>query len=332
MDLDLPAGCASRAATIADFAAITALTTACNRDLVGAPDWSLEETQRFWTLPGIELARDTRLVFAPGGELIATELFHPVSPFVQLRVWGNVHPDWRGRGIGAALVRWVEAHTRQWVPRAPHDAQVAVIGFSPAEDECAKALYREHGFSPLREFVRYSVIVNEAPGEIDWPAGITVRPLRLDEEGRAACRAAHEAFRDHWGYVERDEEEGYAEFRHWLTTPPGHDPRFHWLALDGDEIVGLCLCNHAHAGEDDRAYVGLLAVRRPWRRRGIARALLCHAAQAFADAGKRTMSLHADATSLTGANRVYEGAGMRVDRRTVEYEKTLRPGRTLRTE
>ncbi len=79
-------------------------------------------------------------------------------------------------------------------------------------------------------------------------------------------------------------------------------------------------------------YVHTLGVRRPWRRRGIALALLHHSFGEFFNRGKSKVSLHVDAKSLTGATRLYEKAGMHVDRLSHNYEKELRPGKDLSTQ
>ena len=79
-------------------------------------------------------------------------------------------------------------------------------------------------------------------------------------------------------------------------------------------------------------WVNSLGVRRPWRRRGLALALLRHAFGVFYRRGKTKVGLGVDATSLTGATRLYEKAGMHVQRKSVTYEKVLREGRDLTTQ
>ena len=75
-------------------------------------------------------------------------------------------------------------------------------------------------------------------------------------------------------------------------------------------------------------HIHILAVGRPWRRCGLAVALLRNAFAEFAKRGKNKAGLDVDATGLTGANRVYERAGMRPTRQKDAYEKELRPGVT----
>ena len=103
------------------------------------------------------------------------------------------------------------------------------------------------------------------------------------------------------------------------------DPALWFLALDGDEIAGVVLCYAPE--EEDIGWVGQLAVRRPWRRRGLGPALLRHAFGEFYQRGRPAVGLGVDAANPSGATRLYERAGMRVVRQFDAYEKELRAGR-----
>jgi len=69
--------------------------------------------------------------------------------------------------------------------------------------------------------------------------------------------------------------------------------------------------------------VNILGVRNQWRRQGLGRSLLLHCFHEFRRRGFHAAALGVDADSLTGANRLYESAGMRVVRRSDVYEKAL---------
>jgi mycothiol synthase len=73
--------------------------------------------------------------------------------------------------------------------------------------------------------------------------------------------------------------------------------------------------------------VDVVAVRHPWRGRGLGLALLRHAFGEFYRRGVREVSLSVDAESTTGAPRLYRRAGMRVAGRYMLYQRELRPGR-----
>jgi ribosomal protein S18 acetylase RimI-like enzyme len=79
-------------------------------------------------------------------------------------------------------------------------------------------------------------------------------------------------------------------------------------------------------------WVGTLGVRRPWRKRGLGLALLRYSFNEFYRRGIRKVGLGVDAQNLTGALRLYEGAGMHVHQTFDQYEKELRPGTEISTQ
>jgi ribosomal protein S18 acetylase RimI-like enzyme len=80
--------------------------------------------------------------------------------------------------------------------------------------------------------------------------------------------------------------------------------------------------NAPRRGEDETVgWVEVLAVRRPWRRRGLGKALLWESFAALAGEGKRAVGLGVDAENTTGAVALYERVGMRVVRRTDRWER-----------
>ena len=107
-----------------------------------------------------------------------------------------------------------------------------------------------------------------------------------------------------------------------MTETESFDPSLWFLAVDGDEIAGVTLCKTL-AGE---GWIGVVGVRRPWRKRGLGLALLRHALAEYHRRGVRKVGLSVDAEGVTGALRLYRRAGMRVRESYAIYLKELRPG------
>ncbi len=101
--------------------------------------------------------------------------------------------------------------------------------------------------------------------------------------------------------------------------------------MDGDEIAGMSLCWPKANEDSEMGWVGTLGVRRPWRKQGLGLALLHHSFGVFAQRGQKRVGLGVDSTSLTGATRLYERAGMSpmVERQFDLYQKVLRQGRDI---
>ena len=144
--------------------------------------------------------------------------------------------------------------------------------------------------------------------------------------------AVIDAFRDHWGFVEKPYEEEKERWLHWIESDKSHDPALWFLALDGEEIAGMSLCFRHAPGQPDTGWIETLGVRRPWRRRGLGLALLQHTFREYYLRGIDKVALGVDAQSLTGATRLYEKAGMHVAHKSNTYEKELRSGEDLSTQ
>jgi ribosomal protein S18 acetylase RimI-like enzyme len=99
------------------------------------------------------------------------------------------------------------------------------------------------------------------------------------------------------------------------------DPELWFLACDGKEIAGVALNYYDEKAET--GWVDHLGVRRPWRRRGIGKALLLHTFGEFHRRGIRRVKLSVDSKSLTDAQHLYEGAGMKTVQQYHIYRKAL---------
>jgi len=168
----------------------------------------------------------------------------------------------------------------------------------------------------------------------DLPVGIELRAfdLRSDEPLRRVVEALDEAFRDHYGHVQGNLDERFEGWEYQIRNDPEYDPELSLVARDGDEIAGACLSAAVFESDTAKAYVNSLGVRRPWRGRGIALALLRGVFRTLLAMGKKGVALHVDSESPTGATRLYEKAGMHVDQLSHEYQLVLREGVDLSTQ
>ena len=164
------------------------------------------------------------------------------------------------------------------------------------------------------------------------PDGLAIRTFNRERDLAALIHADNESFRDHWGYVEHPFEEDWKEWTHWIETDPDYDPTLWFLVMDGEEIAGFSICAPKTAEDPASGYVYMLAVRRPWRQQGVGLAMLHHVFGEYYRRGTQRCALGVDATSLTGATRLYEKAGMHVQRQSVSYDKVLREGEDLSTQ
>jgi mycothiol synthase len=328
-------GMTLRAARTDDIEAAVDLFNAAAESLIGVADkFSVEDNQQEWSTPGFNLETDTRVVVAPDGSLVGYyEVWDIDDPHVSVSCWGYVHPDYTGMGIGTALLDWAERRARQAVSKAPPGTRVIMRAHALTIDQKAQTLFQDCGFEFVRHGLRMVIDLDGLPPDAQWPDSIVVRTLRVGEDERAVVQAVRESFQDHWGFVEHPFEDEYARWMHLMRENPDFDPLLWFLAMDGDEIAGVSLCWPKTHDDAEMGWVGMLGVRRPWRRRGLALALLHHSFAEFYRRGLRRVGLGVDAQSLTGATRLYQKAGMRPDaqRQFSLYEKELRPGKDITT-
>lgn len=331
-DFKLKTGYTMRSATMADVETAVTLFNIRSRHDTGNDGATVAEIAHEWDTPNFDPARDIRLVFAADNTLVGyIELWATANPPVHPWVWGCVHPDHERQGIGTALMTWAIDHAHNVMDRVPEGARVSVMVDTLTQNEGAKHLFTNLGMTNVRHFWRMAIdLTDDLPAPV-WPQNIRV--VTGDVYGDAlvpdAYRTVNEAFADHWGHVDRDVEEGVARWVHRSESDPNFDPSLWFIALDGDEIAGASLCRH-HVDDDPKmGWVDTLGVRRPWRRQGLAMALLRHSFHVLRERGQSKVGLGVDATSLTNATKLYTKAGMHVARQYDAYELELRAGEEL---
>ena len=162
-----------------------------------------------------------------------------------------------------------------------------------------------------------------------WPDGI--RPSTIEEfnQPKIIARSVDESFKDHRGHVDQPLESWFPRWENYWLNGPDVDPSLMMFALDGDQVVGTSLCKPKSDTDPDEVYLDTLGVIPSHRKRGIALALLRHTFTEMYKRGRKRVGLHVDGSSLTGAQRLYEKAGMKVADIHDSYEKELRPGKEL---
>jgi len=328
----LPDGFLLRPATWEDLSAVVALFNACDHRFSGEDEHTEGGVRENWATFGFDLARDARVVLDPTGRLVGYEhVWDTAPPHVRFSLTGRVHPEAMGKGTGTTLVRWGEQRARASVSLAPEGSRVVLRATLFEEDAAGRALLDAEGFMAVRHSFRMAVDLDSPPPPPAFPEGLRVRPFAPGKDLEATVAAEEEAFRDHWGFVEHPFAFKVEQWRRRMETSPSFDPSLWFLALDGERIAGLILCESS-ASDPALAFVDTLAVRRPWRRRGLGLALLRHAFAALHARGLRRAALYVDGESLTGATRLYERAGMTVERRFETWERELHSGVDLSTQ
>lgn len=299
------------APTLDDVKRLAEVVNRETEELYGERDESAKSVRLWLTGPDIDPATDARIAIVDGRMTGYADISDHPDPkyWADLRVALSEVDE-----VREALVDWLEQQFRE---RAA-GKEGALLRFFPwSPDEPVKRLLERRGYGLIRHSYRMRIDFSGELPEPEWPEGITVR-TPTDVDTRAVYETHQESFEDSWEHA-RDP---FEEWEHWLRSSDSFDPSLWFLAEESGEPAGIALCK-PHDAELGLGWVSVLGVRRPWRRRGLGRALLLHAFHEFRRRGFSGVGLGVDASSLTGAVRLYEHAGMRVARRSDIYDKTL---------
>ena len=307
-----------------DLSAMNAIANAI-RDAVGQ-DFTTSDEQfaRFYANPpGTDPATDVAVAEIEGRivgygraawhEEITGHRVYEVIPFPD--------PTLSGHDLFMTMVGALETRLRAIAAGHPAgEKQFETFGgdLAPERDALIEAV----GYAPVRHF--YSMVrpsVEDLP-DAPLPAGLEIREVQ-PEQMRVIWKAESEAFRDHWGQTEPTE----TDFEFFATDPVQSDTTLWRVAWDGDEVAGIV---RSFINDDEnvrrgrlRGYTEHISVRRPWRRRGLARALIAASFPLLRARGMTEAALGVDTENTSGALRVYEACGFRPVNRTTTYRKPL---------
>ncbi len=277
-----------------------------------------EELANEWENEGFNVERDVFVVETRDGRLVGSEEFYNESGHYKLKADGCVHPEFRGLGIGSSLLEKIAERAQAEMKLAAPDVRVFIQSLINNKDEAGHNLLKNNGYSLVRYFWRMEIKLQTVPSAINFPTGIELRPFIKDEHGVAVWQADDEAFHDHWGSHDRT----FQEWSHAKFGNLNFDPTLWMVAWDGNEVAGFSQ-NRFRKGI---GWIGTVAVRRPWRGKGLGIALMHHTFGEFYKRGTTIIGLGVDSANLTGATRLYERAGMYVAGEFSLYEKELRKG------
>jgi GNAT superfamily N-acetyltransferase len=284
----------------ADFEAVVALLREDEEAAFHRPSLIGPSDLREWTSRA-DLAHDSWL-FEEDGELHAVGWADIVD---DLGVGiGVVHPRFRDTGLGAQLLERSEATGRARGVSRMHQ-------FTLGPDTAATALMTAHGYRDVRHFFEMAIDQTEPPPPVDLPVE-TVR----EEDVPGFHAALDEAFQDHWEHHSTPFDEWWG--RH--SSNPNLDLSLWFMIRDGDEIAAV---TRNEGNRNGGGYIGAIGVRRPWRGKGYAKALLLHSFRVFFERGMPRVTLGVDAENPTGATHLYERVGMHADQENVVFEKAF---------
>lgn len=268
------------------------------------------------------MERDTQ-VAELGGEIVAFGFGYRVVRDAVLvgEGWGAVAPEVRRRGIGTAIWRATTTRLAAELTSDPRPNPRELRSFALDIEEGDRALLAAQGYVPIRYGFEMRRFLSGRLPEHPMPPGLELRPVVPDDH-RTIFDANNEAFLDHWGHRER----GEGEFRS-MFHGPNSDTSLWCVAWDGDQVAGVVINAIYHEENAKlgirRAWLDQVSVRRPWRGRGLAKALCAASFRVLRERGMDEAWLGVDASNPTGALQLYEGLGFLVARRWQAYARPV---------
>lgn len=273
--------------------------------------------------PSFEPARDITIAEVDGRVVgMATrETIDTTDGFREHRNDGEVDPAFRRRGIGRALLAESQRRHRAFAETDPTDRPRLFGSWSWERQTGNEALLRGDGFEIARYF--FDMVRPNLDGipEVALPHGLTLRPIERSM-AKQVWDADVEAFQDHWGGFDSSEE----HLQRWLDNP-STDLSIWVVAFDGAEVAGG-IVNGIDPEQNaalglQRGWLQSVFTRRPWRRRGLATALIAASLRVLRDRGMTSAALGVDAANPSGALGLYEGLGFEVDMRASAWRKAF---------
>jgi len=210
----------------------------------------------------------------------------------------------RAEAIGNELVENTERRAREHGAARMHQ-------FALGADTYARELLASLGYEDVRHFYDMAIELTERPELSD----VEIESLQ-PEDAQAFYNALDASFQDHWEHHTTP----FAEWWERHSANPNLDLSLWFLIRDDGEIAAVA---RNEANRNGGGYVGALGVRREFRGRGYAKALLYRTFAEFWGRGLPRVTLGVDATNPTGATHLYESVGMHVEAENVVYEKAL---------
>lgn len=301
-----PPGWTTRRPTFDDIPAILALVHASDIAAVGEPDFSAEDVREALTTPHTDPAQDCWLAVDPEGEVVGWT--YPENPSGGARdfIEVYVHPE-RGRPAQRPLLDLMLARVAERAAGFGRAAVTARAGAIPTETHWIDTLTAA-GFTFVKRYARMrrdlDGVATQPPAP---PEGVGIRPVRADDDGemRRFHAVIEEAFTDTGEHPPID----YDSWRAQLAKLPSvaYDE---WLVAEADGRWAGVLHSADQALDRNEGWVKMLAVLRPYRRRGVGAALLRHAFAVYAAKGRTGAGLGVDLTNPTRPATLYRSVGM----------------------
>lgn len=309
--VELPTGYVVRHPRERDSAPVAEVVVAGDVADFGEPDFTEDDLIDDWSRPRFELAHDAWVLNGPTGRIVGYAFVWEAQPGEEIEGDAFVLPEYAGRGLGTMLLELMEHRAGDLA-----SGRSMTLGLYASHANTTKrALLERRGFRQSYTALRFKIdLANRSPEPVAAPEGVTLRAYD-PADADAVRETMSEAFEHHRRYTPRRLDE-------WLDLRirhPAFDPGLWRVAECDGEVVGATLVYDV----GETGYLSNVGVRKAWRGKGVAPAMLSDAFAALRERGQMRVMVSVDADAAPAAINLYEQAGMRVHERHDWFVKPL---------
>ena len=291
----------------ADVEAVVALQNRCDIAQTGEAQSSIEDVEHDWEQ--IDLTQDAWVAFLPGRKLVG---YATVLPFGNdIRYIVDTDPGWEGNDLDKHLLALSEARGAEqaWARKDAKKISAKVYMFDT--NHRGIGVVEQAGFQPGKYIFQMRMDVTADLHQPIWPEEVRVRTADLEQDAQAIHQLVQTAF-----YLPGRDSQPYANWVTFMVRPDIFDPELWFLAVAGEEIIGVSLC----FAYTTLGWVRQLGVLPAWQGRGLGAALLHHSFQEFKGRGSRQVGLTVE-SERPNSHIFYQKVGMRTAAQLNEYVK-----------
>lgn len=281
----------------------------CDLRDVGFSDSDIEDLHHDWG--NIDLKKDAWLAIDAKGGLRGYAACLPWGEGVRLTIFDD--PGTEDSDLFAGLLLFAEQRAAAMIRKMNDPKKDGIFNHVSDRAVHQNEILVKAGYT-IKKYIfnMHRDLSGELP-KPDLPNDLRIRTTVTGQDDHAIHALIQEAF----DWRERTPQT-FEEWKHAIMRPEIYNEKLWFLAVRGEEIIGTCLCfQYASMG-----WIRQLAVKKPYRKLGVGRALLEHAFRVFKDLGFEKAGLAVESENPKAVH-FYETAGMYKAVHLNEYVKII---------
>jgi len=285
-----------RLPTPQDKQSVYDLMIRCDIRDVGFPDTDIEDLGHDWD--EINLARDAWLAFDAKGALHGYSAVLPWTEGARLVIYDD--PGTEDTDLFLGLLLMCEKRARNIIQEKNASDKRGIYTHLSDSAAYQRSILEEAGYRIKKYIFNMHKDLSGEQTEPELPQGFSIRSTISGQDEPAIHALVQEAF----DWRER-EYQSFEDWKMFMIHPDTFNSDLWFLAVKDNEIIGTCLCFK----QTDIGWIRQLAVKKPYRKLGIGRALLQHSFKAFRSLGLLKAGLAVESENPNAVN-FYLSAGM----------------------